>query len=494
MLRHSMFIVAAFILLTGFRPLAAFPQNAGHTAAEASDRQANSKTPVKPARKYVCPPCEDTCHEKAYEEPGRCPICNMRLVEMEPVRHVAVLIYDGLDPLEFTGPTSVLARTQALGYSPFRVYTVAMNQDVVHAGYLTVKPDYAIDKAPTPEIILVPGGAIEKLLASDTAMAWLNDNGLNAELVLSIGTGSLALAKCGMLDGVPSTSSPGSYDRLRAIAPETRVTDLKRIVDNGDIMTACGASAGIDAGLHIVKRLIGDDIATKVAAEMSYDWIPEFDYGLVDYVRDTGITDRLMPYVNELIEKLEQRMAAGRLTTSNLLRDPTWLFVHELPRFREAVRKYADAEPLTLVTEDEPGERIEVSGVVKDESGKPVAGAVIYAYHTDTKGVYSSKGGNTASMGDSLNPRLFGYIKTRGDGKYTFKTIRPGGYPDGGPPAHIHFEIRADGYQDLVTEMMFEGDKRLTAENHKGLEESGFQIVKIEEGKCGADWTLRVKG
>lgn len=493
MLRHSASFAAAFILLTGSRPLTAFPQNAGRAAGEASQKGAASKTPVKPTKKYVCPPCEDACHEKTYEEPGRCPICNMRLVEMEPVRNVAVLIYDGLDPLEFAGPTSVLARTRALGGSPFRVYTVAPNQDVVHAGYLTVKPDYPIDQAPTPEIILVPGGEIEKLLTNDTVMAWLNDNGLNAELVLSVGTGSLALAKCGMLDGVPSTGSPGSFEKLRAIAPETRVTDLKRIVDNGDIMTACGASAGIDAGLHIVKRLIGDDIATKVAADMSYDWIPEFDYGLVDYVRDTGITDRLLPYLNELIEKLEQRMAAGRLTTSNLLRDPTWLFVHELPRFREAVRKYAGAEPLTLVTEAEPGERIEVSGVVKDESGKPVAGAVIYAYHTDIKGVYSSKGGNTASMGDSLNPRLFGYFKTRGDGKYALKTIKPGGYPDGGPPAHIHFEIRAEGFQDLVTEMMFEGDERLTAENRRGFEASGFQIVKIDDGKCSGDWTLTAK-
>jgi protocatechuate 3,4-dioxygenase beta subunit len=133
---------------------------------------------------------------------------------------------------------------------------------------------------------------------------------------------------------------------------------------------------------------------------------------------------------------------------------------------------------------------------VRDENNSPIAGALVYVFQTSANGSYSSRGGNAADMGDSLNPRLFGYMKTDADGKYDFRTIRPGQYPNDGPPAHIHYEITAAGLEREITELMFEDDSRMTPDTKKWAIEAGFVVAKPSPGEDGvmrvtADWTLK---
>lgn len=137
-----------------------------------------------------------------------------------------------------------------------------------------------------------------------------------------------------------------------------------------------------------------------------------------------------------------------------------------------------------MTPKDEPGEPLVVSGRVVDDDLKPVKDALIYVFHTNHQGSYSSTGGN-ATMGDSLNPRLFGYLRTDADGRYQYRTIRPAGYPGDGPPAHVHYEVEARGHPQLVTELMFEGDPRLTRENRRGILRAGFVIAEVAKDKDG---------
>ena len=132
---------------------------------------------------------------------------------------------------------------------------------------------------------------------------------------------------------------------------------------------------------------------------------------------------------------------------------------------------------------------------MRDAKGSPVAGALVYAFQTSDNGSYSTRGGNAADMGDSLNPRLFAYMKTGPDGRYEFRTIRPGQYPNDGPPAHIHFEITAPGFKKQITEVMFEDDSRMTASMKQSALEAGFVVQSPAKGSDGlpritADWTL----
>ena len=91
---------------------------------------------------------------------------------------------------------------------------------------------------------------------------------------MSVCTGALILAKTGLLDGLNSTTHFASYDLLKELAPQTNVCPGERYLDNGRVITAAGVSAGIDAALHVVARLLGDDVAAETAHHIEYEYWP----------------------------------------------------------------------------------------------------------------------------------------------------------------------------------------------------------------------------
>ena len=181
---------------------------------------------------------------------------------------------------------------------------------------------------------------------------------------------------------------------------------------------------------------------------------------------------------------LKSAAKAGDLCEARCLTEPALIGLHERRPFRDLMRSIARQSEIAMTPPDESGEPLVVSGRVVDDDLKPVKDALIYVFHTNHQGSYSSTGGN-ATMGDSLNPRLFGYLRTGADGRYQYRTIRPAGYPGDGPPAHVHYEVEAPGHKPLVTELMFEGDPRLTSENRRGILRAGFVIAEVTRGKDG---------
>jgi len=107
-----------------------------------------------------------------------------------------------------------------------------------------------------------------------------------------------------------------------------------------------------------------------------------------------------------------------------------------------------------IAPKDEPGEPLIVSGTVYGADGKtPLPGVLIYVYHTDAEGYYR-KGSNSSD-----NPRLKGWMKTNAEGKYEFRTIKPGSYPGSRNPAHIHSKVTIPGHgEQWIDEFHFEGD------------------------------------
>jgi protocatechuate 3,4-dioxygenase beta subunit len=111
-----------------------------------------------------------------------------------------------------------------------------------------------------------------------------------------------------------------------------------------------------------------------------------------------------------------------------------------------------------IAPKDEPGEPLIVSGTVYGVDGKtPIPDVLIYVYHTDAEGYYR-KGSNSSD-----NPRLKGWMKTNADGKYEFRTIKPGSYPGSRNPAHIHSKVTIPGRgEQWIDEFHFEGDPFLS--------------------------------
>jgi protocatechuate 3,4-dioxygenase beta subunit len=137
---------------------------------------------------------------------------------------------------------------------------------------------------------------------------------------------------------------------------------------------------------------------------------------------------------------------------------------------------------ITIAPKGEPGERLVVTGTVYGPDNKPLKGVSLYVYHTDIRGHYSSGEGS-----DSNNPRLRGYIRTSGEGRYEYDTIKPGPYPSARVPAHIHYVVTASGYKERIFEIIFEGDPFIDDRTRKDSEnpESVFSLKKLERDSSG---------
>ena len=103
---------------------------------------------------------------------------------------------------------------------------------------------------------------------------WIRQASEKAELVLSVCTGALLLARAGLLDCLEATTHHGAIDLLREVAPKTIIPAARRYVDNGRVICSAGIAAGIDMSLHVVARLLGREVAEKTARQMEYPWQP----------------------------------------------------------------------------------------------------------------------------------------------------------------------------------------------------------------------------
>ncbi len=105
---------------------------------------------------------------------------------------------------------------------------------------------------------------------------------------------------------------------------------------------------------------------------------------------------------------------------------------------------------VSLSSRDEPGQRLIISGVVRDQAGVPVPNAFVRAFQADVRGIY------TAARDE--RPRLCGVARTDSAGRYRFVTIKPASYPNTREPAHVHFEIWAVAVDLQRARLEFEGD------------------------------------
>jgi putative intracellular protease/amidase/YHS domain-containing protein len=190
-----------------------------------------------------------------------------------PVRNVAILVFNGMELLDFAGPAEVFSNA---GRGPtFNVYTVAATREpITSQGLVTTTPRHTFADCPRPDIVVVPGGNTRTLAKEEKTLDWIRQSASQAEIVLSVCTGAFVLANAGLLDGQEATTHWASIERLRQQFPKTTVREKRRFVDNGKIVTAAGVSAGIDASLHVVERLLGQGAARETAKYMEYNWQP----------------------------------------------------------------------------------------------------------------------------------------------------------------------------------------------------------------------------
>ena len=183
-----------------------------------------------------------------------------------------------------------------------------------------------------------------------------------------------------------------------------------------------------------------------------------------------------------LIKDAEQKLKEGKTTISQILTDKNYDAVHPETSFREIIEKYCKAETISIASDTIPGKKIKVIGTVKDTDGKPVAGALVYLYHTDSRGWYAADAPHVLLFqGDIRHARLFGYVKTDKEGKFELHTIKPAGYPKSDLPAHIHVHVSANGHQSFGTEFLFDDDERLVGKIRENSVRNQYMIAKPDK-------------
>jgi transcriptional regulator GlxA family with amidase domain len=189
-------------------------------------------------------------------------------------RRVAILLFDDVEVLDFAGPFEVFSITRShAGEAAFDVITVALEPGEVAArGNLRVVPTMRATELGNADILVVPGGfGARREMAKSETVAFVRRVSGSAEIVLSVCTGALLMGAAGLLHGQGATTHWAAMDELTALDTGAEIYPDARIVDNGRIIVSAGVSAGIDAALHVVARLLGPEEAKATAAMMQYE-------------------------------------------------------------------------------------------------------------------------------------------------------------------------------------------------------------------------------
>jgi transcriptional regulator GlxA family with amidase domain len=187
---------------------------------------------------------------------------------------IGVALFEGAEELDWAGPWEVLAAwAQQWPDDGVRVLTLARAEGTIRcAKGLQVVPEETWETAPPLDVLVYPGGrGTRRELADEGVLDWIRGLASGRTVVASVCTGSLVFAAAGLLDGKPATTHWQSLELLPTLGREIEVRPDDRFVDNGNVLTAAGVSAGIDMALHLVARLHSTDRAREVRRYIQYD-------------------------------------------------------------------------------------------------------------------------------------------------------------------------------------------------------------------------------
>jgi transcriptional regulator GlxA family with amidase domain len=191
---------------------------------------------------------------------------------------IAIAVFDGAEELDFVGPWEVLAAWHFL--SPDDVEVVMVGESVAPvtcAKGMRVVPETTWDELGDIDVLVYPGGRGTRLqLGDEKTRARLRQLKERGTLMTSVCTGALVYADAGLLDGQPATTYWSAFDELLPLGRDIVARPDERFVDNGEVITAAGVSAGIDMALHLVGRLGSPEKARKVRRYIQYDPQPPY--------------------------------------------------------------------------------------------------------------------------------------------------------------------------------------------------------------------------
>jgi transcriptional regulator GlxA family with amidase domain len=187
---------------------------------------------------------------------------------------IGILLFPDVEELDAVGPWEVLSYwTRNFAEGGWQVFCFSADgKPVTCAKGLTIEAHHSMADMPGLEVLLHPGGrGTRPQLNDDEHLEWVRSQRRSVPLMTSVCTGSLVFAAAGLLAGRRATTHWASLDLLAELDPTIDVRADERFVDDGDVVTSAGISAGIDMALHLVARLASSERARAVRRGIQYD-------------------------------------------------------------------------------------------------------------------------------------------------------------------------------------------------------------------------------
>jgi len=235
---------------------------------------------TEPSKKYdyVCPPCNSKCDSLEFKNGGICKHCGMELILKKDLmklptdsnkKRIAFYLQDGVEILDFGGPLEVFS---AAGHQVIIVSKTT--EPITSQGVLKIIPDYDIENVPEVDVLAFFGGNVSRDSMDEDIIKWIQSL-TNLDNYFSVCTGAFFLGEAGILKNKTATTFHSALDHLEEKYKDTKVLRDARYVDNGEVITTAGISAGIDGALHLVAKWQGYNKAREVVFVMEYDkWMP----------------------------------------------------------------------------------------------------------------------------------------------------------------------------------------------------------------------------
>ncbi|WP_320036442.1 DJ-1/PfpI family protein [Halarcobacter sp.] len=189
--------------------------------------------------------------------------------------NIGIYIYDDAEVLDFSGPYEVFSVANRFLDEEKKHKLFFINEEgktITARGSFKVLSDYTISNSPNIDVLIVVGGIHTAQLEKENVIKWIKEVSKKAQITASVCTGAFLLAKAGVIKEHTVTTHWEDIPDLQKDFPLLNVVNDVRWVDEGDIITSAGISAGIDMSLYLISKIYNEELAFKVAKQMQFDW------------------------------------------------------------------------------------------------------------------------------------------------------------------------------------------------------------------------------
>ena len=188
--------------------------------------------------------------------------------------NIGIYIYDNAEVLDFSGPFEVFTTAQRISKKPlFNTYLInEVNQIVTARANYKVIPDHHINNHPDIDLLIVVGGDHSQEVNKPQVINWISQQSKKVKVIASVCTGAFLLAKAGVITDHEVTTHWEDINDLQLLYPNLNVKSEVRWIQQNNLITSGGISAGIDMSLYLVSQFSSLALAEATAKQMEFNW------------------------------------------------------------------------------------------------------------------------------------------------------------------------------------------------------------------------------